>query len=324
MPGKPHVEDSSCQQGVGMSRVGRNLVAGATAAATVAVLAATAFSPAAATASRPAGRRSAARIATGICSSAKHAKLAARISKYVTAELAKRPDSSVGVALSDKAEDLSCVLHAREHFISASVIKVTILSALLLKVGGPSHLTATQRSLATAMITQSDDNAATSLWNEVGISGMQTFLNRAGMVHTVLNAAWGLTDLTADDEITQLHVLTNPNKVLGKNSRNYVLGLMADVVSSQFWGVSAGVPSNVTVHIKNGWLPYPNTNLSATDWHINSIGAFTGKGIGYQIVVLTAPSSASDPQQSEAYGIDTIEDVAGVINRELASADSHS
>lgn len=307
-----------------MSRVGRNLVAAATAAATAAVVAAAAFSPAQATANRPASRRAAARIATGICSSAKHARLAARISKYVTAELATRPDSSVGLALSDKAEDLSCVLHAREHFIAASVIKVTILSALLLKEGGPSHLTAAQRSLATAMITESDDAAATTLWNEVGISGMQTFLNRAGMRHTVLNVAWGLTELTADDEITLLHVLTTANTVLGKNSRNYVMDLMANVVSSQAWGVSAGVPSNVTVHIKNGWLPYPNTNLSATDWHINSIGAFTGKGIGYQIVVLTAPSSAADPQQSEGYGITTIEDAAGVINRELASADSHS
>jgi hypothetical protein len=307
-----------------MSRAGRNLVAVATVAATAAVVAATAFSPALATASRPAARRSTARIATGICSSAKHAKLAARISKYVTAELAKRPDSSVGLAFSDKAEDLSCVLHAREHFIAASVIKVTIISALLLKIGGPSHLTTAQRNLAREMITESNDNAATTLWNEVGMAGMQTFLNKAGMRHTVLNAAWGLTELTADDEITLLHVLTTTNKVLGKNSRNYVLGLMADVVSSQAWGVSAGAPSSITVHIKNGWLPYPDTKLSATDWHVNSIGAFTGKGIGYQIVVLTAPSSASDPEQSESYGISTIEDAAGVVNRELASANAHS
>jgi Beta-lactamase enzyme family len=307
-----------------MSRVGRTLVAAAAVAATAAVVAATAFGPALATSGRPGASRSSARIATGICSSAKHAKLAARISKYVTAELAKRPDSSVGLAFSDTADDLSCVLHARVHYIAASVIKVTIISALLLKEGGPSGLTTAQRNLAWEMITESDDSAATALWNEVGISGMQTFLNKAGMRHTVLNDAWGLTGLTADDEITLLHVLTTANKVLGKNSRNYVLRLMADVVPSQAWGVSAGAPSDVTVHIKNGWLPYPDTNLSATDWHINSIGAFTGKGIGYQIVVLTAPSSASDPQQSEGYGISTIEDVAGVINRELAGVSKNS
>lgn len=300
-----------------MSRVGRNLLAAATAAATVAVVTATTFSPALAAAGKPAAGRAAASTSTGACTSAKHPKLAARISKYVTAALARRPYSSVGMTVDDRSIGLTCSLHASEHFISASVIKVTILSALLLKEHGPSHLTAAQRTLAQEMITESDDDAATALWNEVGIPGMQTFLNRAGMRHTVLNAAWGLTELTAHDEMTLLHHLTTSNKVLGKNSRKYVLTLMAEVVASQRWGVSADAPPDVTVHIKNGWLPYPDDDLSSSDWHVNSIGAFTGKHIGYQIVVLTAPSSASDPEQTEGYGITTIEDAAGVVNREL-------
>ena len=300
-----------------MSRPGRNLLAAATAAATAAIVTATAFSPALAAARKPAARP-AARTTTGICTSAKHAALAARISNRVTAELAQRPNSAVGIAVDDKTLGLTCSLHANKHFIAASVIKVTIISALLLKEGGQSHLTADQRILAREMITESDDDAATDLWDEVGMPGMQAFLNKARMRHTVLNVAWGLTELTAHDEMTLLHVLTTSNKVLSRNSRNYVLRLMADVVPSQRWGVSAGAPSDVTVHIKNGWLPYPDSNLSSSDWHINSIGAFTGTNIGYQIVVLTAPSSASDPQQTEGYGITTIEDAAGVVNRQIA------
>jgi beta-lactamase class A len=307
-----------------MSQVGRNLLAAATAAATVAVVTATTFSPAVAAAGKPAAGRSASSTSTGICTSTRHAKLAARISKYVTAALAKRTNSSVGMTVADKSLDLTCSFHASRHFISASVIKVTILSALLLKEGGPSHLTAAQRTLAQEMITASDDDAATALWDEVGMSGMQTFLNKAGMRHTVLNAAWGLTELTAHDEMTLLHHLTASNKVLGKNSRKYVLTLMADVIPSQRWGVSADAPSDVTVHIKNGWLPYPDDDLSSSDWHVNSIGAFTGKNIGYQIVVLTAPRSASDPEQTEGYGITTIEDAAGVVNRELAKVHARS
>jgi beta-lactamase class A len=308
-----HVEER-----VLMSRAGRNLLAAATAAATVAVVTATAFSPAIAVPSKPAASKPAASTATGICTSAKHAKLAARISKRVTAALAKRPDSTVGMTVADKSLGLTCSLHANQHFIAASVIKVTILSALLLEEHGRSHLTAAQRSLAREMITESDDDAATALWNEVGIAGMQAFLNKAGMRHTVLNDAWGLTKLTAHDEMTLLHVLTTTNKVLSKNSRNYVMTLMKEVVPSQRWGVSAGVPSDVTVHIKDGWLPYPDSALSSSDWHINSIGAFTGKNIGYQIVVLTAPKSASDPEQTEGYGITTIEAAAGVVNRQIA------
>ncbi len=161
------------------------------------------------------------------------------------------------------------------------------------------------------MITQSNNSAATSLWNDVGMTDMQAFLNRAGMRHTILSDAWGLTQITAQDELTLLRVLTTSNKVLSKSSRQYVLRLMANVIASERWGVSAGAPSDVTVHLKNGWLPYPK----AIDWHINSIGAFTGKRIVYQIVILTGPALRG---QSESYGIETVQLAADVINRILA------
>ena len=107
--------------------------------------------------------------------------------------------------------------------------------------------------------------------------------------------------------------------MLGNSSRDYVLRLMSRVVPAERWGVSAGAPHGVTVHIKNGWLPYPKAN----DWNINSIGAFTGKGITYQMVILTAPPSVSDGQ-AESYGIETIQEVAAVINRKLAGKSASS
>jgi beta-lactamase class A len=248
----------------------------------------------------------------GICTSAKHPALAAKISSGIRAALADRKDSLVGLTADDPADDLSCAFHQTQHFYAASVIKATIISALLRKVHGPSGLTAAQRQLCYLMITQSNNNAATALWNDVGMTDMQAFLNKAGMRHTILNYAWGLTEITAQDELTLLHVLTTSNKVLSKSSRQYVLRLMAEVISSERWGVSAGAPSDVTVHIKNGWLPYPG----ADDWHINSIGAFTGKHISYQIVVLTGPATAAG--QGEGYGIGTVQLAADVINRILA------
>jgi Beta-lactamase enzyme family len=255
---------------------------------------------------------SAASAASRICTSAKRPKLAARISVGIKAALAGRKDSVVGLKASDPAVGLTCLLHENRHFYAASVIKVTILSALLLKVHGPSGLTKAQRSLAYQMITQSSNDAATVLWRDVGMRGMQRFLNKAGMRHTVLNDAWGLTDITARDELTLLHLLTNPGKVLGKYSRHYVLRLMSKVIPTERWGVPAGAPPDVTVHVKNGWLPYPN----ADDWNINSIGAFTGKHIAYQIVILTAPPPGGS--QSESYGIQTVQAAAEVINRQIA------
>jgi hypothetical protein len=258
------------------------------------------------------GSPTAASATSRICTSAKRPKLAARISSGIAAALAGRKDSVVGLAASDPALGLTCQFQQTLHFYAASVIKVTIISALLLKEHGPSGLTKRQRHLAYLMITQSNDNAATALWNDVGMTDMQRFLNKARMRHTELNVAWGLTLITAQDELTLLHLLVNPGKVLAKNSRNYVLSLMADVIPSERWGVPAGAPSDVTVHVKNGWLPYPG----ADDWHINSIGAFTGKHISYQIVVLTGPRA--NGTQSESYGIQTVQAAAGVINRVLA------
>jgi len=250
--------------------------------------------------------------AASICTSAKHPRLAARISSGITAALAGRSDSVVGLAAADPAEDLSCAFHQTWHFYSASVIKVTIISALLRKVHGPAGLTSAQRHLAYLMITQSSNSAATSLWHDVGMSDMQAFLDRAGMQHTILSNAWGLTQITAQDELTLLQVLATNRNVLSKSSRQYVLWLMASVIPSERWGVSAGAPSDITVHLKNGWLPYPK----AGDWHINSIGAFTGKDISYRIVVLTGPASAGG--QGENYGIETVQLAADVINRILA------
>jgi beta-lactamase class A len=246
--------------------------------------------------------------ANSICSSATDPRLAAHMSHGILAALNGR-SSVVGLTVADPQYHLICNFHASRHFDAASVIKATIISALLLKVGGPTHLTKNQRHLAWLMITESDNDAATALWDEVGPRHMQEFLNRAGMRQTVLNYAWGLTSLTAHDEMLLLRLLTTSGKVLSAKSRGYVLWLMANVVSYERWGVSAGAPANVTVHLKNGWLPYPN----ARDWHINSIGAFTGHQIGYQIAILTSGNPG------ESYGIQTVQAAAYVINKLLAA-----
>jgi hypothetical protein len=131
---------------------------------------------------------------------------------------------------------------------------------------------------------------------------MQHFLNLARMSHTELMDAWGLTLITAHDELLLLRLLSHPNRVLSTASRRYALYLMARVIPSERWGVPAGASTRVTVHVKNGWLPYPSL------WNINSIGVFTGRNITYQIAMLTADNP------SMAYGIDTIQGVCKYIN----------
>ena len=99
-----------------------------------------------------------------------------------------------------------------------------------------------------------------------------------------------------------------PNTVLSDNARSYSLGLMENIEADQDWGISGGVPGNLTVALKNGWLPL------STGWVINSIGWVSGRGRSYVIAVLTA----HDP--SEQYGIDTIQAIASAVYRDLKAA----
>jgi beta-lactamase class A len=240
------------------------------------------------------------------CESASHPALAAKLAAGIRAARRGRV-SVVAVQVDDPGLGLGCWLDSSRHFDSASVVKVTILGALLRKAQDQHrHLTATETAQARAMITRSDNDAASALWAEVGRSDLQHFLDLAGMTRTFLGPgdAWGLTQITASDEILLLQLLQEKNPVLNTSSRDYALSLMAQVISSQRWGVTAGAPARLMAHVKNGWLP-----LAPDGWRVNSIGCFTGRGGGYSVVVLTQDNPTM------AYGIATIEAIAKVINR---------
>ncbi len=280
---------------------GRRLTGGAAAALVAAALIAFPARPADAAAGRAAA-------SSAVCSSSSHSALAARLSRDIAAARHGRV-SSIAVEVDDPGIGLVCRLDSTWHFDSASVVKVTILGALLRKAQDQHrYLTRTERALAWAMITRSDNDAASQLWAEVGHGSLQHFLNLAGMTHTVLgpDGLWGLTQITASDETLLLRLLLEANRVLDTSSRDYALSLMAHVIPAPRWGVPAGAPASLTVHVKNGWLP-----LATHGWRIHSIGCFTGHGGGYSIVVLTQDNPTM------AYGIATIEAIAEVVNRDL-------
>jgi hypothetical protein len=258
-----------------------------------------------------AGRRADAGPIAVSCLSPAHPKLAARIARGIHAALSGRA-SAVAVRVYDKSEDLNCWLNATTHFDSASVVKVTILGTLLREAETQHRqLTSSEVRLARLMITQSDNSAASALWAHVGRGRLRYFLGRAGMKQTQLGPGgyWGLTQITAHDELLLMNLLMYPNTVLDAASRAFALNLMAQVIPAQRWGVPAGAPADLTVHVKNGWLP-----LATHGWRIHSIGCFTGHQRGYSIVVLTQDNPTM------AYGITTIERVAQVIHRQLNPA----
>ncbi len=198
----------------------------------------------------------------------------------------------------------------------ASVVKLDVLETLLAERGGGSAgLAASDRTLAQQMIEDSDNDAATSLWYEVGgPDRIRAFNTAAGLTQTSPSSCvvcpgfawpgWGLTTTVPADQITLLRKLVEPGPLLTPAERSYALSLMENVTPSQRWGVSGGVPAGVTVALKNGWLPLDSAD---TNWQINSIGWISGRGRDYLMAVLTTGNP------TEQYGVSTIDGLAAMI-----------
>src|SRR5215469_8954059 len=149
-------------------------VAGALLAASLLASAAFAAPPAATAATAPAAAMTTVGMVT--CTSASHPALAARLASDIWAARRARSDS-VALVVEDPILGVSCTLSGAARFDSASVVKVTILGALLRKaLDQHRYLSATEASLARAMITQSNNNAASALWAELGRAYIQHFL----------------------------------------------------------------------------------------------------------------------------------------------------
>ncbi|MGW7195510.1 serine hydrolase [Streptomyces chryseus] len=241
------------------------------------------------------------------CTSAK-AGLAAKLTRDITAALRGRK-STTAVSLYDRATKTTCTLRATQKYDSASVVKVTVLATLLWDAKKTNrYLTSREATLATDMITKSDNNATSTLWRQLGMTKIKGFLKAAKMTDTVPGTGgyWGLTQITARDEQKLLALLTAKNTVLSDGARKYTLGLMAKVVSSQRWGTPAGAPSTARIQVKNGWLP-----RSTHGWRVHSIGAFTGTRHDYAITVL----SHDNPTMND--GVNTIQAVSRAIHKAL-------
>ena len=198
------------------------------------------------------------------------------------------------------------------RYDSASVVKVAILAAVLHQAEQQDRdLTSRERQLLAAMIRQSSNDAASTLWNAIGRgAGLEEFLAAAGMSRTAAGPAgyWGVSRITAADQVLLMGHLTGPTGLLSEARRRFALRLMGSVEDSQDWGVSAGPPArDVTIELKNGWLP-----RGSDGWAVHSVGHVRGEGRDYLIAVLTVGST------TRKAGIDTVEGVSRLVWADLA------
>jgi hypothetical protein len=199
-----------------------------------------------------------------------------------------------------------------QAFDTASVVKVEILASLLLQARQEGHdLSSDQQDLADIMITQSDNDAASTLWSEIGDADGLRLANRAfGLTstHPGDDGYWGLTTTTASDQVRLLDAIASPSGPLGPANAT-VLDLMGEVVSDQDWGVSAAAQPGETTILKNGWL---SLDADGGQWEVNSIGRITSKTTDVTIAVMSCGSADLDD------GIALVEKIAQMTRTQLA------
>ncbi|GAA2097781.1 hypothetical protein GCM10009759_28180 [Kitasatospora saccharophila] len=197
-----------------------------------------------------------------------------------------------------------------DSFVTASIVKVDILAALLLRNDGV--LTGDQQAAAALMIERSDNAAATTLFDAVGgAPGLDAANAAFGLTGTTAgtDGFWGLTETTAADQEQLLRVVFTEDSPLGSASRAYLAKLMGLVADDQDWGVSAADQGGA-VKLKNGWLSRDSTGL----WVVNSIGLVEYGGRSLLVSVL------SDGSASKEAGIALVESVASAAVSSFADA----
>lgn len=226
-----------------------------------------------------------------------HRRLAAAL-----APIRQRNQGSLTVGVIDLTTGVAATYHGRMSFDTASIIKADILAVLLLQhQHAGTALSPTEQQLAADMIEDSDNDAATDLWDAVeGPSGMEAGDATLGLRHTVPGPGgyWGLTTTTAGDQLRLLTDLTSPRSPLRPAARHYELGLMQHVEADQDWGATAPADEHTRCAVKNGWLPLGPDQ----EWIINSIAVIRHAGHRILIAVLSSgqPSESAGIRQAEA------------------------
>jgi beta-lactamase class A len=216
------------------------------------------------------------------------------------------------VAVASPAEGVLYAENGDVELELASVVKVLVALAVMdVAQQEKRYVDRFELSLLWPMITLSDNDSATALWDQIGGGrGLAAYLSSIGAtgIRPYDGPFWGTTTASA----TSLAVILARaafGDLLNAEHRSLFLNLLQKVTPSQRWGVSAGAEgeagTGATVGIKDGWFP------ADAGWRVNSLGFVFDARRAYTLAVL------SNAQPSWEYGIETIEGVAAEVNSVL-------
>ncbi|SNY69058.1 serine hydrolase [Paractinoplanes atraurantiacus] len=240
--------------------------------------------------------------------------LRAQRRQQLTAALTKLAPTvpEFSVAVLDRKTGERFEFKGTEKFDTASVVKASILACTLLQAQDDDRkLTTGQRQLTARSIRNSDNDATTELFGDLGkVQGLTACNKRLGLTQTAVNSAWGLTRTTADDQVRLLAEFVNPKSPLSVPSRQYAFSLMTSVQDDQDWGVPAAAKAGETATVKNGWDTRDADNGL---WAVNSIGRITSADRKTDVSVAVL----SHNNQTYEDGIALVEKVAKLTRQYL-------
>jgi len=186
-------------------------------------------------------------------------------------------------------------LRMREHFRTASVVKVMMLVAYLRMLDTRHRgLRRSDTSLLYPMIHISDNNAASAVLAAVGGAAVARVAQEAGMEDYAPGVGWwAYTQTSAADQARFLFALP---RLIPPRFYGYARYLMSSIEPSQSWGFPPVARPRWQVFFKTGQLPEEGL--------FNEVGRLERPGVTITIAVLTT----GDPSMS--YGRATIEGVA--------------
>jgi hypothetical protein len=214
----------------------------------------------------------------------------------------------VGAAVYMPSREIVYVENADEQVPTASIVKVLVM-LVVLEQARQDHRPGTDDELALLwpMITESDNDATSELWERIGRGqAVGSYLRAAGVEGITPDAgtSWGVTFASARGMAVVLGKLAS-GAILDGPSRALAMRMLESVVPAQRWGITAGTVTEAgdRVGLKNGWYP------GNEGWRVNSVGIVTPRtGVPYAIAIVT------DSRPSWNEGIETIEGIAKLLN----------
>ena len=157
------------------------------------------------------------------------------------------------MAVVDNRGRLSGV-HLREHFQSASVVKVMFLTAFLQRLDADhAGVSALDRSLLYPMIHESNNDAASAVLDRVGLGAVARVAREAGMQDYAPGVGWwAYTQTSAAD---QARFFVAIERLIPHRFWPYARGLLAGIEPEQSWGIPEVARPRWQVFFKTGALP---------------------------------------------------------------------